>query len=119
MSLNWSAKDVKEWEHLKEIELFDNILEIIVFDTMNVGIPKLTHGNVQEFYRRMCFMRLSRGQNLQEFIEFLPLELLERFIGLGTNASSKTVTQFNKDVLGELEWKTKSAIESYSTKQEG
>ena len=113
MSLNWSSSDVANWDELKEIEFFDNILEIVVFDLMNCGIQKITHANYTELYRRQVFFRLAKNgwKAAQEFTEFLPLELLERFIGLSSNASNKTVTKFNKDVMGELEWMTKSIID--------
>lgn len=113
MSLNWSATNVNNWDELKEIEFFDNILEIIVFDLMNCGIQKITPANYQELYRRQVFMRNARNgyKAALEFTEFLPLETLERFIGLSSNASPKTVTKFNKDILGELEWTTKSIID--------
>ena len=124
MALHWVAVGIKNWDELKEIESFNDILQIIVFDTMNVGIPKITHGNVSEFYRRQIMLRMVRGYTTDMINDFmfktLPLELLERFVGLASNASPKTVTQFNKDLLGELQWKTESAIERYdATRKEG
>lgn len=119
MALNWNAQNVNNWDELKEIEFFDNILEIIVFDLMNCGMSQLTHANYTEFYRRQVFFRLAKNdyKGALEFTEFIPLELLERFIGLSSNAGNKTVTKFNKDVLGELEWITKSIIDRQKTEQ--
>ena len=115
MSLNWNAQNVANWDEIKKVDDFGNKLEIVVFDTMNVGISKLTHSNVGEFYRRQVFMRYARygHQAATEFTEFVTLEFVESLTGLSTNASTKTVTQFNKDVLGELEWKTKSVIDAH------
>ena len=115
MSLNWSSTNVKNWDELKETEFFDNKLEIVVFDLMNCGIQKITHTNYSELYRRQIFLRYSRYgyQGAKDFTEFVSLEFVESLIGLSSNASNKTVTQFNKDILGELEWRTKQVIDDH------
>lgn len=111
MSLDWSATKVANWDTLKESEGFWDKLQSVVFDTMNCGVNPITESNYRELYRRMVFVRMSRGYNVKEFTEWLSLEFVHSLVGLGTNASPKTITKFNKDIISELEWKTKSAID--------
>jgi hypothetical protein len=107
MSLNWDASNVENWEEMREAdESFNSKLEIVIFDTMHVGIPRITKQNAGEFHRRQLMVRAALGNSyaeLVDFTEWLPETFIEQLAGLATNASTKTITQFNKVLLGNIE----------------
>ena len=108
MSLDWSAKNVKNWDELNTEENWPKI-KTVVFDTMSTGINPITEKNWKEFYRRQIMTRMALGysyQELKEFAKLLPEEFVQKMVGLGTNASTKTVTQFNKDLIAQMEQRT-------------
>lgn len=101
MSLNWSATKVADWENLSQ-ENWERI-ETVIFDTMGAGINQITEANWEEFYRRELMVRAALGYSLKEFQEFMPRDFIHKLVGLGTNASSLTVTQFNKSLVSMME----------------
>lgn len=106
MSLNWDITKVENLEELKKDESFYSKLDVVIFDTMHVGIPRITKANAKEFYRRELMVRTALGNSynqLDEFTEFISLEFIESLAGLATNASEKTITKFNKDLLANME----------------
>lgn len=103
MSLNWSAKDVKNWETVNTDENWP-LIQNIIFYTMSVGINQLKADNVEEFRRRLLmYSMLDGGQAMQEDSERYTLEFFNSLIGLYTNASPKTKTQFNKWLIQVME----------------
>lgn len=105
MSLNWSAKKVVKWDEINTDENWPYIQNII-FYTMSVGINELKETNVKEFRRRILMMNQGLGSSysdMKEHAEKYSVEFLESLIGLSTNASTKTVSQFNKDLLSNME----------------
>lgn len=106
MSLNWSAENVAQWDEIRLEDGFDSKLEIVIFDTMHVGMPRITKANVGEFHRRQLMVRAAMGnsyKDLQLFEEWMPESFIESLVGLSTNASTKTITAFNKDLLANIE----------------
>ena len=100
MSLNWSAKDVANWEAVNTEENWPAIHNVI-FYTMSTGIPRITASNHEEFLERLLKLNMANGtewKHLQE-LKKTYTELLPQLIGLSTNASTKTVTAFNKTLL--------------------
>lgn len=68
--------------------------ESVIWHTMYVGIGEITKDNVQEFWDRSCFVeRLSRDGGT---VPFFTREFLEKMIGLRTNVTRWTRTQFNR-----------------------
>lgn len=107
MSLNWDASKVENLDSMRAADAsFNSKMEIVIFDTMSVGIPRITKQNAKEFYRRQLMARSALGntyKQLEDFTEFMSLEFIESLSGLATNASTKTITQFNKDLLANME----------------
>lgn len=104
MSLDWNAKNVANFEELKESNWA--YIEIVIFDTMAVGIRELKADNVGEFSRRQLMARSALGysyKELKEFHEVCNEEFLTKLIGLSTNASTLTVTAFNKKLIANME----------------
>lgn len=104
MSLNWSAKDVVNWESVNTDENGPAIQNVI-FYTMTTGMPRITATNVEEFLARLLKFNLVTGASWQDMREIKKTysELLPQLIGLSTNSSTKTITQFNKDLLNVIQ----------------
>lgn len=103
MSLNWSAKNVENWETVNTEENWP-LIQNVIFYTMSVGINQLKSDNVEEFRRRLLmYSMLDGGQAMQADSERYTLELFTSLIGLSTNASTKTKTQFNKWLIEVME----------------
>lgn len=99
MSLDYSTKDIKDDPALvDENGYWIPAFQSICFATISVGISDLKESNYREFYRRYSVLNVAYGYD-----NYLSLELVEKFIGLKTNASTKTVSAFNKDVLAVIE----------------
>lgn len=103
MSLNWSAKNVENWEQVNTDENWPAIQNII-FYTMPIGINSITAKNVEEFRRRLLMLSaLDGGKALEEDSKRYSLEFLTSLIGLSTNSSTRTITEFNKGILNRLQ----------------
>lgn len=99
MSLDYSTKGIAEDETLvDENGYWIPAFQSICFATISVGINDLKKSNYHEFYRRYSVMNAAYGYD-----NYLSLELVEKFVGLKTNASTKTISAFNKDVLAVIE----------------
>jgi hypothetical protein len=101
MSLNWSTQAVENWEEVNTDENWPCIQNVI-FYTMTVGMPRITAANNEEFLARLLKFNIACGASWQDLqaLKKTYAELLPRLIGLATNASTKSITQFNKDLLG-------------------
>ena len=105
MSLDWSAKNVANWESVNTDENWPWI-QAVIFDTMAVGIPQITESNYKEFRRRQFMARVALNyspKELTELAETLTEEFIHSLVGLHTNASSLTVTAFNKKLISNME----------------
>jgi hypothetical protein len=99
MSLDYNTKAIADRPELSDENGFwIPEFQSVCFATMNVGIPEITEKNVEEFYRR--YVLACYAMNYEPFFN---LEKLRLFIGLKTNASTKTVSAFNKDILANLQ----------------
>ena len=100
MSLNWSAKDVSGWNEINSDENWPYIQNTI-FYTMSLGINRITVTNHEEFLERLLKFSAASGTSYTSLTEMKATysELLPNLIGLSTNASTKTVTAFNKTLL--------------------
>jgi hypothetical protein len=112
MSLDYSTKDIADDPTLTdENGYWIPAFQSMCFATIPVGISSVTAANYREFYRRYSVMNIAYGHE-----NYLTLALVEKFIGLKTNASSKTISAFNKDVLAVIERRvlenTRSEIEA-------
>lgn len=114
MSLDWSAKGVENWDAINTDENWAWI-ECVIFDTMAVGINSITEANYKEFRRRQFMARAAMGyshKELKELTETLSEEFLHSLVGLTTNASSLTITAFNKKLISNLESKVYGLLRS-------
>lgn len=106
MSLDWSAKNVANWDSINTEENWPWI-QAVIFDAMAVGIREITEANWKEFRRRQFMARVAMGYTHQELKSYAEDAFSEEFIhslvGLSTNASTLTVTQFNKKLIANME----------------
>lgn len=117
MSLDWSVCDMKNYDVLTTfVESTGNrkwhpVTETLIWATMSVGINHITEDNWQDFYERLYLYervtgaKLMRGARGDEKNFITPAEVYMH-IGLSTNASSKTKTQFMKEL---YEWGQREA----------
>lgn len=107
MSLNWDGTKIEGLSEMRAAdESFNSKLEVVIFDTMAVGIPRITRANAGEFHRRQLMARHAMGysfKELVEFSEFITEDFISSLAGLSTNASEKTISRFNKDLLSNME----------------
>lgn len=104
MSLNWSAKDIAQWETVNTDENWPAIQNVI-FYTMTVGIPRITASNHEEFLARVLKQNSAYGCSFEELrtMKETYSELLPKLVGLSTNASALTITAFNKRLLNAIQ----------------
>lgn len=96
MSLNYSLKQcgVVSFEALtNEKDGSWQITEAIIFDSVAVGLGKLTEKNVQEWKLRSD---LWRKMQVHKPLALIPLDELRKRIGLTTNVSDESWTAFVK-----------------------
>ena len=106
MSLDYSTKKIADDPSLTdENGYWIPEFQSICFATMAVGINDLKESNVKEFYRRYVIWCYAL-----DYKPYFNLETLTKFLGLATNASTKTITQFNKDVLAQLQYRALQTI---------
>ena len=85
-----------------------NYFQSLVFNTIPVGINRITEDNVDKFWERTFIFYRMCGDSKPYFTR----EFLNRFIGLSTNASPKTDAQFRKTMFEMLENNVKQAIKN-------
>lgn len=91
MALNWDTRNVKDWE-----KKTGALADMMIWLTMFVGINEITEKNSSEFFRRVSFLEKINGAFLSYNKKPKPITLedVRSFIGLSTNASSITWSQF-------------------------
>lgn len=104
MALHWNAEDIENWEEINEGSDW-NITQSLIFATMVIGINKITTENATEVFVRLKMTEAFIGKPFTSYDENgertehgWTLEMIERRIGLGTNASTMTKQKFNASV---------------------
>lgn len=99
MSLNYDLKKVENYQELyNEDKTMNQLYQVIILSTMNVGIREITKDNYKKFYNRLnviericgAFFFDSESNNTL----YIQEEDVKRLIGLKTNASNKTKAEF-------------------------
>lgn len=101
MALNFECGGIKDWKTVcltEDGKKWTPKTEWIVFLTMFVGMGVITEKNYTEFYKRARIWSKVIGRE-----DDLTLSDIEAHIGLWTNASSMTKTQF-KNKCFEVLW---------------
>ena len=104
MSLDWRFTDEKRFSKMStEDNLFN---DCYVWGTLLLGLNEITEKNAKEWEWRMAFYTALNGpmyyysnENSKKRKPYVAtLEEIEKRIGLKTNASKKTRSQFVKDM---------------------
>ena len=115
MALNWNLEDVENWKELftEKNEQGDSKMELtyqrIIMQTIHVGIRSITEKNWKKFYNRVYMLERVGGAGYYSTLKLLdgtkkmqPIYITEddvkRMIGLRTNASEFSKTQFLKEL---------------------
>ena len=100
MSLNYSLVNVRPdlpVDSAERQEWWDNLdwnnFESLVFNCINLGFQSIKdEADAKEYYLRMiAYYRAIHGTD-----PYIPYEFVIEFIGLSTNCTKKSRTQFNK-----------------------
>jgi hypothetical protein len=105
MALHWNLEKIENWKQLfNEKGEFENsrmkfVYETILMRTMSVGIRTITEKNWKQFYARVQMLEKIRGTGYYTD-DIRPIyttqEDVKRMIGLWTNASEFSKTEFLK-----------------------
>lgn len=110
MALNWSIAKVEKYDELLDKE---NCLKSkhanIVLATMQVGINEITQNNWEEFYKRINFIEKVYGtynyiddEGGKVKPDYIKEDDIKRLIGLHTNATRKSPTQFLQQFIDQV-----------------
>lgn len=93
MALTWDASKVEGWK-----EKGGALADMIIWNCMFVGIPRITEENAVEFATRVSFMERLHEASLMydKKPRYITLEDVREYIGIETNASTLTRAQFIK-----------------------
>lgn len=89
MSLNWDCSKVENYQEKTDKNW--HVLESLIWYSLSIGLGKLTQHNVDEWLYRINRIILENGGT-----DFWKREWVEMFIGLRTNVSTTTATEFNR-----------------------
>tara|TARA_R100001594_G_scaffold150676_1_gene213507 strand:+ start:33714 stop:34049 length:336 start_codon:yes stop_codon:yes gene_type:complete len=102
MSLAWDITKVEDHESKCWIEVdggkrLNPTTESLIWECMAVGLQEITRKNAEGFYTRHVMLSDSRGCRAR-----FTLEDIKAHVGLWTNVSKTTKSQFNKKVAAVL-----------------
>lgn len=101
MSLNWNIEKVENWKAKQRSQRNRVILDALIWSAMFVGISAITKKNYKKFYLRVStFERINGAQMMKgKKPYYLTLEDVKNWIGLKTNVSDMTASQFEKRLI--------------------
>lgn len=111
MPLRFETEEITDREILytgPNQKIWSGWVETMAFATITVGINRITEKNYEEFYERYVMFMYAHGIEDWELTQ----EVVQKFIGLRTNASSITPAAFKKSMLSILVDRTKSKLRS-------
>jgi hypothetical protein len=89
MSLNWDISRIENWQEKKEKHW--DLIESLIWKSMVVGLNEITESNVKEWWYRSARCSIERG-----YEPTYTLEQIKLCIGLRTNASVYTASEFDR-----------------------
>lgn len=110
MSLNWSLKDIENFEEVCYEGEGDNLrlnpaTECLIFASMNVGFGRITEKNWKNFYKRLAVYERLFGSFRVKYVDggaerlyYTPAEI-KAHIGLSTNVSDETDAAWQKRIM--------------------
>lgn len=124
MPLNWNAERCKPVAPIDDRD--GDWREFLIWATMSVGLCSVTAKNIEEWLFRLKFLNhVGLGEDSLTYYvegnrEKVPLTaaVLRRWIGLGTNASEMTRSQFVKNTVAQVERRVSSQVRSALREEE-
>lgn len=138
MSLDWSVKNVKDfetrcWVKLEEDmpsrmlkagdEIVNPVTETLVWLTVSTGMPEITEANAAEFLARTRIIEAAYGSMLSQRLDSgeigdrpITAEDVYNHIGLYTNASKTTKADFVKRLYDTLVKKSRQDLDNAAKK---
>jgi hypothetical protein len=105
MALNWDVTGVENWEELfskNEEDEMTKIYERVLMFTLTIGVRNITDKNWKKFFDRVYMWERIKGANYYSDTEnnrkevYIKEEDVKRMIGLKTNASEFSKTEYLK-----------------------
>lgn len=116
MSLNYDLTKIKNWETVCKDDgslTINDTTESLVFLTMATDLNGITEKNLDEWLFRLQVMRLAHWGEAHRIVS-LPLKdvycILQKYVGLSTNVSTKTRTSWLKRVTVNLKYDAEHAV---------
>ncbi len=106
MSLNWDVSGVADdaaWTDKNEHgeQFLTPICESLIWMTISVGLPSIEEGNIDKWLDRIY--RVAVATNYRGLTKGIDEQVLRRHVGLRTNATKLTDSQFAKELLRRLD----------------
>lgn len=101
MSLNWSIESVKDWRKKNRSKRNREILNVLIWSGLVVGISNITEKNYAKYYARLTAYEHLHGAYLYKGNKpyYITIEDVMNWIGLCTNVAPLTAAQFEKVLL--------------------
>jgi hypothetical protein len=117
MALHWSVEKVKDWKKLQADETVSWQCDALIQATMTLDMGSIKPKNIDEWLVRLhmlaqcgCYIGV-KGDGEGNFENWVPTrEELERWVGLYTNAETKTRAGFKKALIKNLEYDAEAAV---------
>lgn len=131
MGLNWNLSNIKDnetlcWSKLSEDwggmkageEILNPVTEVLIWLTLSTGIPQVTDKTAPEFLARVRMVEATYGAVLHDrdscgnlIDKHITAKDVQNHIGLSTNASTLTKTEFVRNLYKSLLSRTTSEFE--------
>ena len=122
MSLNWTIEQVRNWQEVRKNVVLNNAVDSMIWMTMAIGINEITDENREEVYLRIKLMEGAKGlsysyskDQLRKYPDIakhvktatrmdgqfsaFSQEVINRLVGLKTNASIMSREKFLRSIL--------------------
>ena len=120
MALNYDTTGIPESITTSPFDMdqWHPVTHYLMFSTMAIGMGEITKQNAPEFFRRIAILQKIDGPALtyRDHLDgttkkiYITMEDIQNHIGLKTNVTLQSKTEFNKKMLERLE---RNALSSY------
>lgn len=102
MSLDFRLSDIEDYENVcwLDEDQMNPVTKALIFATMAVGLSGITEANAEEFFGRLRVVESTQGTYLVGAApsRFITPEMVRQHIGLATNVSDESRSQWVKRV---------------------
>lgn len=100
MPLNWNISKVENWRVKQKSKNNKAVLDILIYATLIIGLGEITQKNYKKFFARLTAYEHLNGAFLYRGKKpyFITLQDVMMWIGLKTNVSNCSATEFEKRI---------------------